>query len=124
MNIIHFFIGRLDMFKTRSLLITIIVFSTILALVSFVGCGPSKEKQQMSGFLMEYSQAVEAYAELAQKADMNGISEMKANIDTFQTRWSDMKIEMASEVTPQVLNQLDDEFKMITKKYQAIAANA
>jgi len=112
------------MFKTRSLLITIIVFSTILGLVSFVGCGPSKEKQQMSGLLTEYNQAVEAYTELAKQADTNGISEMKANIDAFKSRWSDMKIEMASEVTPQVLNQLDDEFKMITKKYQAITANA
>ena len=110
------------MLRTRSFLITIIVFSTILGLMALMGCGPSKEKQQMSGFLTEYNQAVEAYTELTKKTDLNGISEMKANIDAFQTRWSDMKIAMASEVTPQVLNQLDDEFKMITKKYQAIAA--
>ena len=34
-----------------------------------------------------------------------------------------MKMDIASEVTPQVLNQLDDEFHMITKKFETIAAS-
>ena len=110
------------MLRTRTLLITIIVFSTILGLMALMGCGPSKVQQQMSGFLSEYNQAVKAYTELSKKADTNGISEMKTKVDTFMSRWSDLKIEMASELTPQDLNQLDDEFKMITKKYQAISA--
>jgi hypothetical protein len=111
------------MLRTRSFLITIIVFSTILGLMALMGCGPSKEKQQMSGFLSEYNQAVKAYTELSKKTDTNGISEMKAKIDAFKSGWSDLKMEMAAEITPQDLNQLDDEFKMITKKYQAISAN-
>ncbi|RLC02560.1 MAG: hypothetical protein DRH90_13585 [Deltaproteobacteria bacterium] len=110
------------MSRTRTLLITIIVFSTILGLMALMGCGPSKEKQQMSGFLSEYNQAVKTYTELSKKADTNGISEMKTKVDSFMSRWSDLKMEMASEITPQDLNQLDDEFKMITKKYQAISA--
>jgi len=110
------------MLRTRSFLITIIVFSTILGLMALMGCGPSKEQQQMSGFLSEYNQAVKEYTELSKKADTNGIPEMKTKIDTFISRWSDLKMEMESEVTPQDLNQLDDEFKMITKKYQAISA--
>ena len=112
------------MSRMRSLLITLIVFFTIFGLMSLMGCGPSKEKQQMSGFLVEYNQAVKAYTELSKKTDTNGIAEMKVIIDSFKTRWSDMKIEMASEITPQDLNQLDDEFKTITKKYQSVAANA
>lgn len=112
------------MFRTRSLLTTIMVFSTILGLTALIGCGPSKEKQQMSSFLSEYSQAVDTYAELSKKADSNGIAEVKAKVESFESRWSDIKIEMASEVTPQVLNQLDDEFKMITKKFHEIAASA
>ena len=124
MNIIHFSIRRLGMSRMRSLSITIIVFFTIFGLITLMGCGPSKEKQQMSGFLVEYNQAVEAYTELSKKTDTNGISEMKVKVDSFKTQWSDMKIEMASEITPQVLNQLDDEFKTITKKYQSVAANA
>ena len=110
------------MLRMRPFLITIIVFSTILGIMALMGCGPSKEKQQMSGFLSEYNQAVKAYTELSKKADTNGISEMKAKIDTFKSGWSDLKMEMAMEITPQDLNQLDDEFKMITKKYQAISA--
>ncbi len=112
------------MLSTRSLRATLMVFFTILGLLALMGCGPSKEKQQMSGFLVEYNQAVKAYNELSKKADTNGIAEMKAKIDSFNTRWSDMKIDLSSEVTPQDLNQLDDEFKVITKKFQAIAANA
>ena len=112
------------MLRARSLLTTILVFSTILGLMALIGCGPSKEKQQMSGFITEYSQAVDTYAELFEQADKNGIAEVKANIESFESRWSDMKMDIASEVTPQVLNQLDDEFKMITKKFQTIAANA
>jgi len=110
------------MLRTRTFLITIIVFSTIFGLMALMGCGPSKEKQQMAGFLSEYNQAVKTYTELSKKADTNGISEMKAKIDTFMSQWSDLKMEMAAEITPQDLNQLDDEFKMITKKYQAISA--
>ena len=112
------------MLRARSLLTTIIVFSTILGLMALIGCGPSKEKQQMSSFLMEYSQAVDEYAELSKQADKNGIAEVKTKIESFKSRWSDIKMDMASEVTPQVLNQLDDEFKMITKKFQAIATKA
>lgn len=112
------------MLRARSLLTTIIIFSAILGLMALIGCGPSKEKQQMSGFITEYSQAVDKYAELFEQADKNGIAEVKANIESFESRWSDMKMDIASEVTPQVLNQLDDEFKMITKKFQAISANA
>lgn len=112
------------MLRARSLLTTIIVFSVILGLMALIGCGPSKAKQQMSGFITEYSQAVDTYAELFKQADKNGIAEVKSKIESFESRWSDMKIDIASEVTPQVLNQLDDEFKMITKKFQAISANA
>ena len=112
------------MLNTRSLCTTVMVFSTILGLLALVGCGPSKEKQQMSGLISEYNQAVDAYAELSKKEDTNGISEVKAKIESFKSQWSDMKIDLSSEVTPQVLNKLDDEFKVITKKYQAIAASA
>lgn len=112
------------MFSTRSFWTTLTVIIAILSLVTIVGCGPSKEKQMMSGFLSEYSQAVDTFADLSKKADINGISETKAKIESLMSKWSDMKIDMASEVTPQVLNKLDEEFHQITKKYQALAAHA
>jgi len=112
------------MLHTRSLWTTIMITLTIVGLTALMGCGPSKEKQQMSGLISEYGQAVDTFAELSKKADANGISEAKAKVESFKTQWSDMKIDLASEVTPQVLNELDEEFKLITIKYQAIAANA
>jgi hypothetical protein len=112
------------MLRTRSLWITIMAILAIIGLLALTGCGPSKEKQQMSGFISEYGQAVDTFAELTKKTDTNGISESKAKIESFKSQWSDMKIDLASEITPQDLNELDDEFKVITKKYQAIAANA
>ncbi len=112
------------MSKTPSLSKTMLLISVSFVIVALIGCGPSKEKQQMSGFITEYSQAVDEYAELSKQADKNGIAEVKAKIESFKSRWSDMKVDMASELTPQVLNKLDDEFNMITKKFQAIAASA
>ena len=103
---------------------TIIVISTLIGIMTLTGCGPSKEQQQMSGFLTEYNQAVEVYTELAGNGDSNGISEAKAKVESLQTRWSEIKIEMGSEITPQVLDELDNEFKTITKKYTQVAANA
>ena len=112
------------MLRTRSFWTTIMVIFTIIGLLALTGCGPSKEKQQMSGFISEYGQAVDTFAELSKKADTNGISEVKAKIETLMSQWSDMKIDLSSELTPQVLNELDDEFKVITQKYQVAAANA
>jgi len=112
------------MLATRSLWTTTMAIFVIFGLIALMGCGPSKEKQLMSGFISEYSLAVDTFAELSKKADTNGISEVKAKVESLMSKWSDMKIDLSSDVTPQVLNQLDDEFKMITKKYQTAAANA
>lgn len=111
------------MLRTSSFTKTIVLISMIFVIVALIGCGPSKEKQQMSSFITEYSQAVDKYVELSKQADTNGIAEAKAKIESFQSRWSNMKMDIASEVTPQVLNQLDDEFHMLTKKFQAVASS-
>lgn len=103
---------------------TIILFSIIFVIISVIGCGPSKEHQQMTSFMVEYNQAVDTYIELSKQTDANGIAEAKAKVESFQSQWSDMKIEIGSEVTPQVLNELDDEFHAITKKFKAISASA
>ena len=112
------------MLKISSLTRTMILISTIIVIVTLVACGPSKEKQQMSSFITEYSQAVDKYVELSKQADTNEIAEAKAKIESFKSRWSDLKMNIEDEVTPQVLNQLDDEFNMITKKFQAISTKA
>ena len=80
------------MSKTPSLSKTMLLISVSFVIVALIGCGPSKEKQQMSGFITEYSQAVDEYAELSKQADKNGIAEVKAKVESFESRWSDIKI--------------------------------
>lgn len=112
------------MSKIPSFSRTTMLFSIIVVIIAVMGCGPSKEHQQMTNFMVEYNQAVDTYIELSKQTDANGIAEAKAKVESFQTRWSDMKMDIGSEVTPQVLNELDDEFKLITKKFKAIATSA
>ncbi len=101
-----------------------IILVLILGLISFMGCGPSKEQQQMNNFLTEYGQAVDKYAELNGNGDASALAEAKAKIETLQNKWLGLKSDMESEVTPQVMEKLDKEFKTITKKYDEVPAGA
>ena len=73
------------MAKIPSLSKTMILFTTIFVIIALIGCGPSKEKQQMTSFIAEYGQAVDAYIELSKQADTNGIAEAKAKIESFKS---------------------------------------
>jgi hypothetical protein len=99
----------------------LILVVSLAVLIALLGCGPSKEKQKMLSFITEYKQAVTAYEELVSKNDTNGVSEMKTKIESFSTKWTDIKVEIGSEVTPQTLDELDNEFATITKKYQSLS---
>ena len=112
------------MFNRQSFWTSAIILVLIMGLLSFMGCGPSKEQQQMSNFLTEYGQAVDKYAELNGNGDTNALDEAKAKIQALQTKWLGLKSEMESEVTPQVMQKLDKEFKTITKKYEDVPTGA
>jgi hypothetical protein len=112
------------MIKRQTFWTSAIILVTILGLVSFVGCGPSKEQQQMNSIVTEYGQAVDTYVELNGNGDTNALSEAKAKIEALQTQWMGIKSEMVGEVTPQVMQKLDKEFKTITKKYEEVPAGA
>ena len=45
-----------------------------------------------------------------------------ALIDSFKGKWTEIKIEMDGQVTPQTLNELDIEYEKITKKYASLAS--
>lgn len=105
------------MFKTRSTLNYVIVFSAIIGLAFVIGCGSSQEKQMMSDFLQQYNQAVDEYS----ASDNGKKAEMEGNLDSYTSKWSDMKMEMGGDVTPQALDELDKEYKKITKKYASLA---
>ena len=101
-----------------------IILVIIMGLISFVGCGPSKEQQQMNSILTEYGQAVDKYAEMNGNGDANALAEVKAKIEAIQTQWSSIISEMESEVTPQVMQKLDKEYNTITQKYKDVPAGA
>ena len=112
------------MFNARSTLRYVIVLSAIFGLVFVIGCGSSKEKQQMSTFMQEYSKTVTEYSDVVNKADKSKQAELEGILDSYNTKWTNMKIEMGSEITPQALNSLDQEYQDITKKYSSLAGKS
>ena len=112
------------MFKARSALRHIIVLSAIFGLVFVIGCGSSKEKQQMSNFMQEYSKTLTEYSDVVNKADKSKKAELEEILDSYKTKWTNMKIELSSEITPQALNTLDQEYQEITKKYSSLAGKS
>jgi hypothetical protein len=85
-----------------------------------IGCGASQEQQKMSQFLMEYGKTVDEYS----AADNSKKTEIAGKVDSYKAKWSNMKMEMGSELTPQVLDKLDNEYHAITKKFEDLAGKS
>ena len=112
------------MFNLRSTLRYVIVFTAIFGVVFVIGCGSSKEKQQMSNFMQQYSKAVTDYSDVINTADKSKKAELEEILDSYKTKWTDMKIKLGNEITPQALNELDQEYQEITKKYSSLAGKS
>ena len=63
------------MLKMKPNFNVVVVLAAIVGLVFVIGCGPSQEKQQMTGFIQEFGNTVAAYAkaEDGQKAELQSI---------------------------------------------------
>ena len=92
--------------------------------MSLVSCGPSKAQQQMSTLLTEYGQAVDKYAELNGNGDANAVADAKAKVKAIQTKWYSLQSDLEGEVTPQVMDKMDKEFKTITQKFENVPSSA
>ena len=103
------------MFRFKSTLNFVIVFTALLGLV--IGCGPSARKQALTDFLTLYDSTVNEYS----AANNGKRAEMKEKIDSLISKWGDMKMEMGSEITPQILDKLEIQYQEITKKYKSLA---
>jgi uncharacterized membrane protein (DUF106 family) len=108
------------MIRFKTTLNFVIVFSALLGLVFVIGCGGSADKQAMSDFLQQYSNTVDEYS----SADQNKKAEMEEKLNSYKSKWSDMKMEMDGHITPQALDQLDNEYQKITKKYASMAGKS
>jgi len=105
------------MIRFRTTLNFVIMFASIFGLIFVIGCGNSSEKQAMTEFLQQYSKSVDDYS----SADPSVKAEIEGKLTSYESKWSDMKIDMGSLVTPQVLDELDNEYKKITQRYASLA---
>ena len=106
------------MLKSKSTLNFVMLFSALLGLIFVIGCGGSAEKQKMSDILKLYSNAVSEY----EAADGTQRAQLKEKIDSYKLKCSAMisELELNNKATPQVMNELEREYKDITKKYASL----
>ncbi len=104
------------MLKSKSTLNFVMLFSALLGLIFVIGCGDSAVKQEISEFLKLYSDTVSEY----EVADDTKRAQLKEKIDSFRLKWSAMIVELNDKVTPQVMNEIESEYKEITKKYASL----
>jgi len=108
------------MIRLKTTLNFLIVFSVLLGMVLVIGCGNSKEEQAMTDFLKLFSDTVDQYA----TADEAKKAELKAKLDTFASKWSDMEMEMDGRLTPNDLEKYDKQYKEIQKKYESLTGKS
>jgi hypothetical protein len=108
------------MLKIKSNLHVVVVMAALAGLVLVIGCGESQEKQQMTAFIQEFGQTVNAYA----KAEDGQKAELEAKLKSYMNKWTQMKIDMGSEITPQVLDKLDAEYQKFAKEFQSLSGKS
>ena len=97
-----------------------VVLAAIVGLVFVIGCGTSLEKQQMTDFIQKFGQEVDEYA----KAEDGQKAELAAQIESDMAKWTQMKMDMGGELTPQVLNKLDSEYQRLAKEFKTISGKS
>ena len=108
------------MLKSKSTLNFVMLFTALLGLVFVIGCGGSAEKQKISDILELYNNAVSEY----EAADGAQRAQLKEKIDSYKLKCSAMisELELNNKVTPQVMDELEREYKDITKKYASLTS--
>ena len=106
------------MLTSKSTLNFVILFFAILGLISVIGCGDSAEKQEVSEFLKLYGEAVSEY----EAADATKRDQMKEKIESYRLKCSTMisDLELNNKATPQIIKELEREYKEIRKKYESL----
>jgi hypothetical protein len=106
------------MLKFKPTLNFVVLFSALFGLIFFIGCAGSAEKKEMSSLLKLYSDAVNEY----EAADDAKRFQLKEEIDSYKLKCSKKisEMELDANVTPQVIKDLEKEYKEITKKYTSL----
>ena len=95
-----------------------LLFSVFLGLIFVIGCAGSAEKKEMANLLKLYSDAVNEY----EAADDAKRAQLKEKIDSFKLKCAReiSELELNANVTPQVIKNLEKEYKEITQKYTSL----
>ena len=108
------------MLKIKPNLNVVLVLAVIMGLVFVIGCGESQQKKQMKEFIQEFGKTVDEYA----KAENGQKPELEKKIESYIEKWTQMKIEMGSELTPQVLDKLDSEYQKYAKEFKTLSGKS
>ena len=98
----------------------VVVLAAIVGLIFVIGCGTSLEKQQMTDFIQEFGKTVDAYA----KAEDGQKAELQTKVESYMDKWTEMKIELGDELTPQVLDKLDSEYQRLAKQFKTLSGKS
>ena len=112
------------MLRIKSNLNWFILLLAMIGLVFVIGCGPSEDKLKMSGLLQEFSKTLDEYSDAVAKADTAKKAEIEGKLKSYEHKWSAMKMEMADKVTPQVLDEMDNEYHKIENKFKTLAGKS
>ncbi|MGD9014067.1 MAG: hypothetical protein PVF62_16830, partial [Desulfobacterales bacterium] len=55
------------------------------------------------------------------KAEDGQKAELETKLNSLMEKWTQMKIEMGSEITPQVLDKLDAEYQRFAKEFKTLS---
>lgn len=108
------------MLKIKLNLNVVVVLTAIVGLVMIMGCGTSQEAQQMTDFVNEFGKKVEAYA----KAENGQKAELAAKVEADMDKWTLMKSDIGGEVTPQVLDKLEIEYKKYAQEFKSLSGQS
>ena len=108
------------MLKFKLNLNLLVVLTAIVGLVMIMGCGTSPENQKMSAFVEQFGKKVEAYA----KAEDGQKAELAAKVEKDMAAWTLMKSEIGGELTPQVLDKLEVEYKKYAQEYKSLSGQS
>ena len=108
------------MLKIKPNLYLVALLVAVVGFVFVIGCGDSPEKKQMAAFIQEFGTAVEAYA----KAEDGQKAELQKKLESYVDKWTQMKMDMGSELTPQVLDKLDAEYQRLAKEFKTLSGKS
>lgn len=96
--------------RKQSLIILLAVFAMLST--TLIGCGDSPGVTTLTACLSDFSELVENYKTTV-STDKNKQAEFDAKIDSITAKWTQIRNEYGSEITPQKMDQLVQQYDNI-----------